>query len=402
MDMRAQFGQAIADTLTVRRNGKGWVVPSQSGKGTYLVTVDGDDPTCTCPDYEERRGRCKHIWAVAFALRGSNGHRNGTALPHPAKKPTYPQDWPAYNTAQTTEKVWFQMLLHDLCRRIAEPAYTFGRPRLSLADMIFSAAFKIYSTVSARRFMTDLRETREKGYLKRTPHYNSIFNYLEDATLTPLLRALITESSLPLKAVEVDFAADSSGFTTSRFVRWFDHKYGVVRQQHDWVKVHLMCGVKTNVVTAIEIRDRDASDTKILPDLVKTTAKHFTMNEVSADKGYASVNNTNVIASFGAMPYIAFKSIHSGAAGGLWEKMYHYYSFRRDEFLTHYHKRSNVESTFSMIKAKFRDHVRSKTDVAMTNEVLCKVLCHNICCVIQSMYELDIGPTFDRGGSEKG
>jgi hypothetical protein len=116
--------------------------------------------------------------------------------------------------------------------------------------------------------MTDLREAREKGYLKRAPHYNSIFNYLEDATLTPLLRALITESSLPLKAVEVDFAADSSGFTTSRFIRWFDHRYGVVRQQHDWVKVHLMCGVKTNVVTAIEIRDRDASDTKLLPDLV--------------------------------------------------------------------------------------------------------------------------------------
>jgi hypothetical protein len=47
-----------------------------------------------------------------------------------------------------------------------------------------------------------------------------------------------------------------------------------------------------------------------------------------------------------------------------------------------------------MIKAKFRDHVRSKTDVAMTNEVLCKILCYNICCVIQAMYELGIEPTF--------
>ena len=43
---------------------------------------------------------------------------------------------------------------------------------------------------------------------------------------------------------------------------------------------------------------------------------------------------------------------------------------------------------------KFRDHVRSKTDVAMKNEVLCKVLCHNICCVIQSMYELGIEAHF--------
>jgi len=39
--------------------------------------------------------------------------------------------------------------------------------------------------------------------------------------------------------------------------------------------------------------------------------------------------------------------------------MFHYFQFRCDEFLAHYHKRSNVESTFSMIKAKFGDHLRS-------------------------------------------
>src|SRR6516225_8958835 len=112
-----------------------------------------------------------------------------------------------------------------------------------------------------------------KGYLSRVPHFNSICNYLENPELTPILYSLITETSLPLKSVEVDFAADSSGFTTSRFVRWFDHKYGTVRQQHEWVKVHLMCGVRTNIVTAVEIRDKDASDTKLLPGLVDATAK---------------------------------------------------------------------------------------------------------------------------------
>ncbi len=69
----------------------------------------------------------------------------------------------------------------------------------------------------------------------------------------------------------------------------------------------------------------------------------------------------------------------------------------KEEFLQHYHKRSNVESTFSMIKAKFGDHIRSKTDIAMKNEALAKILCHNICCVIQSMYELGISPQFAAG-----
>ena len=59
-----------------------------------------------------------------------------------------------------------------------------------------------------------------------------------------------------------------------------------------------------------------------------------------------------------------------------------------------YHKRSNVETTFSMIKAKFGDSLRSKTKTAQINEALCKVLAHNLCCLIQSMFELEIKPDF--------
>jgi transposase len=400
---REQRGLRIAATCKLTKKGQVWLVPSQSGHGRYTVSPDPEAPHCTCPDHETRGLKCKHLFAVEFAMKreqhddGSTTVTKTVTVTETINKPTYPQDWPAYNAAQTHEKEKFQTLLYDLCQGLDELPPSKGHPRLLLADALFSACFKIYSTMSARRFMSDLRDAQVKGYLRTVPHFNSILNYLDNSVLTPILRALITESSLPLKTVEADFAVDSSGFTTSRFIRWVDHKYGVVRQQHAWVKVHLMCGVKTNVVTAVEIRDKDASDTKLLPDLVNTTAAHFDMREVSADKGYSSVNNTNVIAEHGATPYIAFKSIHSGAAGGLWEKMFHYFAFNRQEFLGHYHKRSNVESTFSMIKAKFRDHVRSKTDVAMTNEVLCKILCHNICCVIQAMYELGIEPTFWAG-----
>jgi len=57
-------------------------------------------------------------------------------------------------------------------------------------------------------------------------------------------------------------------------------------------------------------------------------------------------------------------------------------------------KRSNVESTFSMIKRKFGDAVRSRTDVAMVNETLCKVLAHNLCVLIQEQCELGIETEF--------
>lgn len=87
------------------------------------------------------------------------------------------------------------------------------------------------------------------------------------------------------------------------------------------------------------------------------------MREVSADKGYISQKNLQA-------------------------------NFKRAEFLSHYHKCSNVETTFSMIKSKFGERLRSKTATAQVNEALCKVLCHNICVIIQSMYELNITPEF--------
>ena len=46
-----------------------------------------------------------------------------------------------------------------------------------------------------------------------------------------------------------------------------------------------------------------------------------------------------------------------------------------------------------MIKAKFHDHVRAKSDSGMVNEVLAKIICHNICCLIHSISELGIAPT---------
>ena len=45
-----------------------------------------------------------------------------------------------------------------------------------------------------------------------------------------------------------------------------------------------------------------------------------------------------------------------------------------------------------MVKAKFGDHVRSKTPVAMKNETLCKFVCQNVCCLISAIYELGIAP----------
>jgi transposase len=398
MDMRDLKSLEIAARQRIVFDNGAWLVPSQTSATKYRVSLN--PVSCTCDDHQLRQDAakpCKHVLAVRLTCereRGARGPKIVTdAIP---KRPTYRQNWPAYNLAQREEKHRLQVLLADLCDGLPEPVReeTRGRRAISVADKLFAVCFKVYSTFSSRRFGSDLSDAYEMGHLSRNLCVNKVNIILESEDITPHLHTLIRQSSLPLRAVETVFAPDSSGFSVSKFVRWFDEKYGRERSGKDWVKVHLICGVKTHIVTTAAVYDRDANDCPIMPELVKATAENFTVKEVPADKGYLSAENVEAVAAVGGQAFIAPKSSTTGKAGGLFEKMFHYYQFRRDEFLSHYHQRSNVESVFSMVKRKFGDNIRSRSDVAKVNEALAKLVCHNLCCLIMSQCELGIEPVF--------
>lgn len=376
-----------------------WYVPSQSSASRHKVDPSPTNPSCTCEDFELRQRPCKHIMAVRQLLeRQLKGEPNPdpATIPMRPKRPTYRQDWPKYNLAQVHEKDHFQVLLSDLCRMVPQPptkhAKGIGRPTMRLCDAIFAVVFKVYSTLSARRFMSDLREAHERGHVEDAISYNSIIKCMEMPETTAALSDLIVRSSLPLRSIETTFAVDSSGFATSRYVKWFDEKYGINRQKAEWVKCHLACGVKTNVVTAAIVGEKNSGDCPQFKPLIETTAENFTVKEAPADKAYLSNENLELIEKLGGTAFIPFKCNSLATGTPLWERMYHFFAYRRDEFLSHYHQRSNVESTFSMIKRKFGDAVRAKTDTAMKNEVLAKLVAHNLCCCISAWYELGIEP----------
>ena len=131
--------------------------------------------------------------------------------------------------------------------------------------------------------------------------------------------------------------------------------------------------------------------------LVADTAERFVIGEVSADKAYTSRKNFAATDAVGATFYPAFKKNATGGVGGLYAKAYHLFALNREEYGRHYHRRSNVESAFSAMKRKFGEALRSKTERAMKNEALAKVVAHNITCVIGAMYELGVNPMLDGG-----
>lgn len=104
-------------------------------------------------------------------------------------------------------------------------------------------------------------------------------------------------------------------------------------------------------------------------------------------------------------PYIPFKdnavlSDNSRKPSSAWIKMYYYFKYNEEEFLRIYHQRSKIETTFSMIKKKFGSNVKSKIFVAQQNELLCRFLVHNICVLIQEIFELGIDVDFFKANRE--
>ena len=109
-----------------------------------------------------------------------------------------PRTWHTYNAAQTSEKSTFSVLLADLCAAVWQPEYHSGRPRLPLADMLYTGAMRVYSGFSARRFNSDVQDAYSKGLISSTPSFNSVNRYIANPDLTPIIKNLIETSAIPL------------------------------------------------------------------------------------------------------------------------------------------------------------------------------------------------------------
>jgi transposase len=307
----------------------------------------------------------------------------------------YSQRWDTYNKAQVNEKRHFLLLLGELSKSAEEPERGPGRPPLPLSDMIFCSVYKTYLLLSSRRAMTDFEEAHKKALITKVPHFNAVSDFLNEESVTPFLERLIEQSSYPLASVESDFAADATGLSTCVRRRWYNRHRRRYQVRRDWIGLHIICGVRTNVITCARAGGCREDENEHFEEMLRRTARRFDVAEVSADAGYLSNKNLRQVVLLGATPYINFKS-NSTTDGvlmnALWKAMLNAYRHRREEFAKHYYKRNNVETTFSMLKAKFGDRLSSKSLRAQINEALCKALCHNLCVLIQSMYELGVDP----------
>lgn len=309
------------------------------------------------------------------------------------------QDWHKYNLAKTNEKRLFYELLNELCQLIPEPTYEFGRPRVPLRDLVFVCALKLYNGYSLRKIDYDIKMAEAAGYIKKAPHYNRLSEFLNEETTYHLLQKLITITALPLKELEDQYSMDASGFGSYQYDRWMRTRFQKPKTEwRNYVKGHICIGTKTNVIVSAEVTYATRHDSKEAENLLKPLSM-FNPKEVSADKAYNSKKIFQAIDSMNAIPFIPFPSSRNPKSKNspeIWIRMYNLFKNHKETFLNRYHKRSNVETVFSMIKMRLGEFLKSKTYQAQCNEVLFKFLVHNICCLIQEIYENHVEVNFKK------
>ncbi len=397
LQIRKQKGYEIASKKKIVEQNGAWIVPSQTNPNkTYKVILGLTKSTCTCEDFVGRGLGCKHQFAVEYVI-SRQVNQDGSVTITETKRVTYPQDWSNYTKAQNQEGKLFRELLMDLVQNVEEPPRTgAGRPRVPTKEALFCAIEKVYSMQSSRRAYSLYLDAERKQQIKKAPSYNVINIALNDKEITPILNRLLEITAMPLRSVETQFAVDSTGFRTTKFGEYCHIKYNS-NKRHKFLKAHLLIGTKTNVVVSAHITDENGADSpKFIPLTDRAYQNGFSLDEVSADKAYSGRANLDAIAEHGGVAYIPFKinaSQHSHG-GKVWNKMFYYFQMCRDEFMEHYHKRSNIETTNMAIKSKFGDCLKNKNFVSQNNELLCKLIAYNITVLISSMFELGIRPEF--------
>ena len=388
-----ESGLIIARTKKIEQLNGVWQVSTEADDKPLLVDVQRQ--TCDC-----RPGvtgnKCSHLFAVENHWLFDSFEE--VAPVNFKKRKSYPQKWPKYDEAERMIAPYFPLLLSQLAGIAVQPEQGMGRRQLSVADKTFGCVYKVYFGKGVREFMGYMDTAQALGHVYHVPHYNTFTNFLKTPETTKLLLELLSFSALPFVPVETKFAIDSSGFSTSRFVRWFNRKHGRVTNNREWVKAHIISGVKTHVIVAADVSGWRANDSPYFEPLLNRVSEDYNIEEILADRAYLSRKNFFLAELVGAMPFIPFKSNTLSARWDrtMWGTMYRLFMDNREEFNEHYFKRNNVETVYSMIEKRFTKTIQALDSVVQINEVLCMLIAHNIIVLIHEMVEHGVEPNFER------
>jgi hypothetical protein len=377
---------SLGDDAVVAVRPKEWRVRSSSGHGFYRVRRSPKGWDCECPSAANLYpANCKHAWAVRLFLRPVEYATVGKTLPTVPSRPG--RLWPEYDAAQQAEHPEFDDYLWDLLRQIDEPTRSAsqpGRPPIPLRLQAFHTIKKVHFGQSSRRARGLLEQTSSgvEGSIARVPNYTVPSRFLNRPDACEVLLRLVEFSALPMRELENGgtVGVDSTGFSTSARGNYATEKYDPGRK-HEWVKGHLVGGLRTHAVLSVAVTDGRVADCpQFVPLIKRVVALGFAPSAAVADKAYSTREIYNELDRLGIDAWIPFRKGTTGTSRGspLYHRKWLEFQLHRAAYDAKYHVRSNIESTNWGVKSRLREALLSKNPQARFAEVLAKIVAYNI------------------------
>ena len=306
------------------------------------------------------------------------------------KKKRHLRDESLYNRIQETEFLNFFEFVRYLTNYVCK-----GKKMKNMIQcLLIWRKFPSLSTRRARGFLLVLKKFGIITF--EIPCFKTLSNYNENNSLQIILEKLIEESSKPLSLIEHDFATDATGIKTKLFSSWYSLRCKKRIRKRDHVTVHITTGVKSNIVTALNVEMKSGKDNEIFREHVDKTVKNFKANEFSGDGRYWCKENCKKVNEVDAKPYFNVWKNWAGKSRGCmpWKLMNLEFKNNPKEYGKHYHKRSNVESTNHGKKVLHGNSVYSRLSSARINEETLRWVNHNINVLNRAKHEWNITPRF--------
>jgi len=430
MDPRLQRGAALAKTKGTEIKaiaGSKYVVPSATRRDQAYI-CDPVEESCDCPDWlsvtaaapgvdgqvDRPHHRCKHLYALLI-VRHELVLPDGTMLVTEEKVHLKcPRDWAIENAYLVDLHKTGPLLIADLARGIPlePPSGKRGQPRVQTRHLVYAALIKTFEMKPARdtSAYVDLHATklRDKYGIADVcgddeddiMHYNTLIKACGQQSLMPLLHQLLGVSVAPLVAVENkvgQYAIDSTGFSTSVYDEWHEHKHGSpsakASKRANFVKMHALGGTDSHGIFALQPTHRNVADCPLLKELLARAIRNGAdPRELSGDAGYLSGDNIGICVAKDIMPYFDFRSNTTGESSAMLYWLYHTFLANKVAYKKRYSRRSNIETVMRMLKARFGGFLRARLVNAQYVEIMLKAICHNIACVVHAIHELAIEP----------
>jgi len=271
------------------------------------------------------------------------------------------------------------------CNSIGRPCWD---PRIVAVCVFMKVSLcKTYDGIEA--YLKSNTAVAQRLSVKQLPGHSVIARGMPKMSMS-YIRLISKLVTFQMRRRGMDITVDSTGFSLKTSSKWFDIRIKRKSEKKDYLKLHIVIDVDTEIIWHFTTTDWKGADAKEFKRLIRDLPR---IHKAAGDKAYSSRVNCQAVADKGGKPFLCFKANATAKAMGYpaWQISFEAYSDNPDEWMDEYHIRSIVEAVFSSIKRCFGPDIKSIKGWLKRRELAIKVLAYNIKRVLYIERAKDLG-----------